>query len=419
MYQSDNQFSKYIWKDEWNLPYESLYGRIEKFRKVNVLKPANLDNIIQIGADSTYHLFSKKTLIFRKQNYKIVSDNPLFEIDNRFFQDFNILDGIFDIRFRYCPVCMKNGYHSFFHQLTYMDTCFIHKKVPLCYRCSCSETYVLRRRKSTLELFQCEFCQAKPKYIPQISDGIINSWWLTSNIQNRCRYKSTYNSINLLDFSLSCMDKSIKSGKSTAYSPLQQKVLREITLTGRTWQKPQYIGLKDTNSSSSKIIISNLIIQYMVKHYDEEQILAHFSHISNRFYSYKIGNYDVKLLTILFLLKELQCKQNIDELNLGYGLYNHHDGKLKAYLNDERSSVIIHFLEYSFFIADIKIEEYTEMYNVLLKKLILARYEHIYNCFLYNQPETYPCKSSSVISYDHWKYPIYIMINNDNRIMIY
>ena len=57
MYPLDNGKAGYTWNEEWNLPYESLWGRIEKFRAVNVLESGQLGKIIHIGADSTYTIF--------------------------------------------------------------------------------------------------------------------------------------------------------------------------------------------------------------------------------------------------------------------------------------------------------------------------------------------------------------------------
>ena len=69
MFQLDNRKPEYTWKSEWNIPYESIWGRIEKFRSVNALLPVQLDKIIKIGGYSFYTLFSTDLLIYRNQNY--------------------------------------------------------------------------------------------------------------------------------------------------------------------------------------------------------------------------------------------------------------------------------------------------------------------------------------------------------------
>ena len=55
MFQLDNRKPEYTWKSEWNIPYESIWGRIEKFRSVNALLPVQLDKIIKIGGYKYEH----------------------------------------------------------------------------------------------------------------------------------------------------------------------------------------------------------------------------------------------------------------------------------------------------------------------------------------------------------------------------
>lgn len=231
-------------------------------------------------------------------------------------------------------------------------------------------------------------------------------------------YRIDYKNVNILDFSLSCQNKNNRVGKQTYFTELQRRVLTEITLTGRTWQKPRLATVYQSNEDRRKIIMSNLLNQYMSDNYDEEMILKHFFHISDRFSQFYIDDYDVKLLTIFFILRELQCKNNIDELNYGYGLYQY-DGKLKVFPNDDYNSDIIRFLELAFFRINKKIDECTDIYNLMLKELVVERFRHIYNCFMYNEPEKYPCRSSSIVSYDNWIYPVYILVVTNNNILLY
>lgn len=170
----DNEKSGYTWKEEWNIPYESLWGRIEKFRTANVLDAKHLDKIIKIGADSPHLIFSTQFLIYRNQSYSIHQMYSLLKIDTDIFENFTHTYGIFDNQLRYCPLCMKKGYHSFLHQLIFFDECFLHKGTALIHRCKCTDTYVLRRKLiSKQNAFQCEFCSKKILTAPSSVEGIL------------------------------------------------------------------------------------------------------------------------------------------------------------------------------------------------------------------------------------------------------
>ena len=60
--------------------------------------------------------------------------------------------------------------------------------------------------------------------------------------------------------------------------------------------------------------MSKLLHQYILSKYTRDTILKHCWHISNRYYRYELTGYNIELLTVLYLLRELQCKNNVDEL---------------------------------------------------------------------------------------------------------
>ncbi|EPR10217.1 hypothetical protein [Ruminiclostridium papyrosolvens] len=74
----------------------------------------------------------------------------------------------------YCPKCMEYGYHSMFHQLKFMENCFIHKNQAL-----------IKVDKKNYALF---FSQRKPykeiDVIPTIKDITLNRNFLLSEINN-------------------------------------------------------------------------------------------------------------------------------------------------------------------------------------------------------------------------------------------
>ena len=63
--------------------------------------------------------------------------------------------------FKYCPECMKKGYHSIFHQLSFLDTCMFHN-VPLETRCPyCSNKFEGNYIDIKSRAYNCPHCGRK------------------------------------------------------------------------------------------------------------------------------------------------------------------------------------------------------------------------------------------------------------------
>ncbi len=421
MYPLDNGKAEYTWKEEWNFLYESSWGRIEKFRTINVMEPPQMDKIIRIGPNSGIDArFSSELLIFRNQAFKINNNLSFLNIDNSIFSTFTGMDGLFDNRIRYCPDCMQNGYHSFLHQLTVMDNCFIHNATKLKYRCSCTYTYILSRKKAQTKIYQCEFCNAEIADFGSIYDCIITDLW------NDKRYKALRLSqcrlqVNILDFYYIAQG-SKRLRTLTNLNMLQRDALRELILNGESKCQPRFVIKKKVDGAESpcKLIISKALNQYLTEHYEYDIIVEHYLHVSARYRRYDIENFNIEILTILYLLKELQCVDAVDQLPYQYTVQN--DKSISSlFETDNNYSRIVGFIElYLFRFMHIKEEDYIEAYNVILKELVLSRYNHIYSCFQGNIPEEYPCTSMRQVSYRNWEYPSFVVIKNENEdILIY
>ena len=413
MFQLDNKI-KYTWKEEWNIPYESLWGRLEKFRAVNVLDQSQIDKIIRIGGnDISYSTFAKQFLIYRGQKYNVKRMDNWLCIDTKIFDNYTRLDGIFDRRVRYCPVCIKLGYHSYFHQLFFLDTCFIHRE-KLVYRCSCSNTYVLRRKEiKKAKAFQCEVCGENICDAPLISDAIINMWWKNKLNTEHIHQSNIYKKVNVIDITQIMPQTYSKSISCIQLNKQQKIVLRELLLNGSTQQNPQLYINPDDENKTEPIIMSDILIKYILNEYSVNTILEHYWNISNRYYNYNIEKYDIKLITILYLLKELQCISYIDQLGLDSFLQNLNievGDLINLFDADNKYSDAIKFAEYSLDSLNLKSELYARGYNYILKEFVKSRYEHIYNCLKTDYPQKYPHTSDAYISFENWNYPVYVII---------
>lgn len=143
------------WNKKWIKKYESPWSILNKLCLSNI---AN-------GYDILHHIFQKTSNEYSILNYKYgISVSPKFNIDvisdtlgfdiMRMCMEtseelikpfFFVADGreelyykiFYSSKLKYCPICMSYGYHSLFHQLSFIDKCPIHdidlvNKCPSC-----------------------------------------------------------------------------------------------------------------------------------------------------------------------------------------------------------------------------------------------------------------------------------------------
>ncbi len=141
----------YTWRKEWISQYESPWGIFEKFRFSNSLSMIDITKIFG-KSDKRY---TNSRLIKTGGGFKLtdidkeISENILgINIVDQYYKTINLLINNLNIRFniiyenyRFCPECMKYGYHCIFHQINLFEHCPIHN-IKLETRCnSCLRTY--------------------------------------------------------------------------------------------------------------------------------------------------------------------------------------------------------------------------------------------------------------------------------------
>ncbi|RHQ10945.1 hypothetical protein DW974_20025 [Lachnospiraceae bacterium AM48-27BH] len=138
MYPLDNGSFGYTWKEEWILPYESLWGIIEKFKYLNMLdsiktkglevKPSQCWDILE---EREYYIYKYQTIFDSANLSKFFHIHPSshFEAATKFI--WNNQKEYIDDHIRICPKCIANGYHSYIHQFAWEDKCFIHPRENL------------------------------------------------------------------------------------------------------------------------------------------------------------------------------------------------------------------------------------------------------------------------------------------------
>ena len=127
---------KYVWKNDWILPYESAWGILEKFKYANALTGADISNLIHGNTTSNNAVICEELQVFRNSKFNSKSFMDFFSLDNKHFAPLsqlynNNVNDYLNHDLYICTDCIKYGYHSYFHQLKFTDKCFIHNCNPL------------------------------------------------------------------------------------------------------------------------------------------------------------------------------------------------------------------------------------------------------------------------------------------------
>lgn len=131
-------YKSYTWRDDFYRPYESLWSLIQKFCMLNSISEADFHkdlcnkigySTVKLQAFSPYHIYRMTSLSKSNINKALNITEKNFEVLNCF--SVNNLETYMHKDLFYCTICMKYGYHSMFHQLKFLNNCFIHEKQSL------------------------------------------------------------------------------------------------------------------------------------------------------------------------------------------------------------------------------------------------------------------------------------------------
>lgn len=159
--------SRYNWRSSWRWSYESIWSSLEKFKYANEL--TGLDIYKMIHASSRKKATFIYTSIYGSKQY--IDDKCIFdllkihlfeesELELKYFLGplFNEMnmEKCMVTTWRYCPECIKLGYHSILHQLNLFDKCIYHGielKIN-CPFCSKAKPYLIDF-KTKEKAFEC------------------------------------------------------------------------------------------------------------------------------------------------------------------------------------------------------------------------------------------------------------------------
>jgi len=122
----------YLWKKNWCWPYESAWSILEKFKYANAISNDSLRKIISLRTSTSTMIFTQKLYVYRQSQFSEDDFLEYFQISPTHFDTLNVFKGndfnqLFRKELYYCPTCIRLGYHSFLHQLSFVDLCPFHQ----------------------------------------------------------------------------------------------------------------------------------------------------------------------------------------------------------------------------------------------------------------------------------------------------
>jgi hypothetical protein len=203
--------SHYTWENDWVSPLESPWSLFEKFRYTNALTNREFFNnfCLDDSSKAVGFISNKHKDLIRLSTFDKNKLSAAFNFDVITFNNENILrlleveeehlEYYLDKKLRYCSTCIKDGFHSLFHQYKEIDTCPYHN-LKLQNSCKDCDRYLLFQldEKYNREPFKC-ICglkmlgkdnnyvswEWKTFQLSEINDPILNSWLVNKKISLR------------------------------------------------------------------------------------------------------------------------------------------------------------------------------------------------------------------------------------------
>ncbi len=125
----------YIWNQKWTFKYESAYGLAEKFKYANAISGTAFSLLCKRRhSERLPNKEPSRKMLHIYSRYPNVSADAFlrfFNLDKSHFNLLNVLGNntreyYLRSQLYFCPKCMNLGYHSYLHQLTFIDQCPFH-----------------------------------------------------------------------------------------------------------------------------------------------------------------------------------------------------------------------------------------------------------------------------------------------------
>lgn len=157
----------WCWRDDWATGWDSIYGLLSKWAKLNSIDAPALVNLFLRGDTG------KKVTLIRNPGIDLrnadLLDRQLIASNLRLSPEYVSRAFTADVFpsghrkiaefLRWCPECLSNGFHAAVHQIDYLGTCPIHgtRMLTKCPKCHAQQPYQLNRA-SFEKPFSCCKC---------------------------------------------------------------------------------------------------------------------------------------------------------------------------------------------------------------------------------------------------------------------
>ncbi|MGB4657972.1 MAG: hypothetical protein WBI07_02185 [Mobilitalea sp.] len=277
------------WNKKWIKKYESPWSILSKLCLSNKVNGYDILRHVFHKTSNEYSIINYKygISVSPKLNIDVISDILGFDIEKMCKETseellkpfFSVVDGreelyykiFYSTKLKYCPKCMSYGYHSLFHQLSFIDKCLVHD-IDLVDKCpSCSQdipySYYLKSDQHGYE------CACGNKLFNEDIVKAIQTWneydfnFKPSLFSKYKEEKAYYISMNVLQ---NLTDNICTSGEKTLRKMSLDKLESSNIKSYSSIHQSEYFIGDDVSPYNRDQIISDLLYRdslKIVKHY--------------------------------------------------------------------------------------------------------------------------------------------------------
>lgn len=145
----------WCWRDDWATGWDSIYGLLSKFAKLNSIDAATLAcNFLRGDTGRKTAIVKNPEIDLRGSDFldcQVIASTMRLDLDaiGRAFTANVFPNGQRKIAtfLRWCPECLNSGFHAAVHQIDFLSSCPLHGKRMLtkCPKCHSTQPYLLSR----------------------------------------------------------------------------------------------------------------------------------------------------------------------------------------------------------------------------------------------------------------------------------
>lgn len=414
----DNGKMNYIWNSDWIREYESAWNIGEKLYAAN-LSPNIYNSLMGVSSNGIKTNFYNEAMAYYKGPLSSKFVSQFTKESSNYFSLYSAPEYYILHEVRYCPDCAtRYGYHSIFHQLSFIDNCFIHDK-KLRYLCNCNENGVINWKINGCKTFSCKKCNNRLPY-PNIFDCITKKW--QSKYFKPADYIKSHNETKkIYTVDLLHRHNPVFKGRLT---DKQRRVLQKITRGEEiaTFPEPEFTD-NIMNARVPLTFMAKEIDNYINNTYNPKKCIEQFYLLERYISSSNYNSFDFEIITAYYMIGELICKGNLDRI------YYTNEMVLSV-TYDNSYNPILTCIQYDFLkhidnnlpltYAEISNYKTFALINYIYKIYVKNRYEEIKTHLISSHDDDYPLNSHRIPIKSTSNYPVFLILElYDGKLLLY